>query len=393
MANFTCDICGGTIKMQANKTGVCQGCGMEYDLDAIRAMIGIAPANPAAVTAPSAQAPAPIPAPSASDDELSREALLCYLADVRTLETLVHEDDKAYRRLQDKTYSRSAAEKLAKNQYPDHLSKPSKEPEAPKEPQKDDSWKNLLIVFAAALIILVFILLLNVADMKQRVGRLYLNDTVLLAGSAAAFTVLAIPVFWLLDRQKRTEYEQKAAVYQQQHQQYTEAKQQYDAQMTEYSAQKETLEAQRQAEIAKALRQIADTAQEVINEKAAAEQLLKKAYAADIIPLQFRNIEGVYYLYDYLSTSKQSLSEALMQANLEAIKQKLDQMIKLQSVQIIQQAQANARLGRIMEFSEATMNNSAVAAQYAQIAAVNSAVTAKLAAYQLAYQKAEFWLK
>ena len=52
--------------------------------------------------------------------------------------------------------------------------------------------------------------------------------------------------------------------------------------------------------------------------------LLKKACSANIIPLQFRNIEGVYYLYDYLSTSNQSLSEALMQANLEAIKSKLD---------------------------------------------------------------------
>ena len=40
MANFVCDICGGAIKMQANKTGVCQGCGMEYDIEAIRAMAG-----------------------------------------------------------------------------------------------------------------------------------------------------------------------------------------------------------------------------------------------------------------------------------------------------------------------------------------------------------------
>ncbi len=128
--------------------------------------------------------------------------------------------------------------------------------------------------------------------------------------------------------------------------------------------------------------------------------LLKKAYSANIIPLQFRNIEGVYYLYDYLSTSNQSLSEALMQANLEAIKSKLDNMIKLQSAQIIQQAQTNARLDniqaqnqRLQELSEATMNNTAVAAKYAQIAAVNAEVSLKLQAQQLAYQKAEFWLK
>lgn len=128
--------------------------------------------------------------------------------------------------------------------------------------------------------------------------------------------------------------------------------------------------------------------------------LLQKAYDANIIPQQFRNIEGVYYLYDYLSTSNQSLSEALMQANLEAIKSKLDNMIKLQSAQIIQQAQTNARLDniqaqnqRLQELSEATKNNTAVAAKYAQIAAVNAEVSLKLQAQQLAYQKAEFWLK
>lgn len=128
--------------------------------------------------------------------------------------------------------------------------------------------------------------------------------------------------------------------------------------------------------------------------------LLQKAYDANIIPQQFRNIEGVYYLYDYLSTLNQSLSEALMQANLEAIKSKLDNMIKLQSAQIIQQAQTNAKLDniqaqnqRLQELSEATKNNTAVAAKYAQIAAVNAEVSLKMQAQQLAYQKAEFWLK
>ena len=81
-----------------------------------------------------------------------------------------------------------------------------------------------------------------------------------------------------------------------------------------------------------------------------------------------------------------------MQANLESIKQKLDDMIQIQSEQVIQQAQANAKLGKIIEISEDVRNNAAVAAKYAQITAVNSALNAKLAAKQLSYQKAEFWL-
>lgn len=61
--------------------------------------------------------------------------------------------------------------------------------------------------------------------------------------------------------------------------------------------------------------------------------------------------------------------------------------------QIIEQRITNAKLGKVLEYSEATMNNTAVAAKYAQIAAVNSEITKQLAAKQLAYQKAEFWLK
>lgn len=127
------------------------------------------------------------------------------------------------------------------------------------------------------------------------------------------------------------------------------------------------------------------------------KELLEKAYSANIIPLQFRNIQGIYYLYDYISTSNQSLSEALMQCNLEAIKEKLDNVIKLQSTAIIQQAEANAALyeqnQKILETAQATMNNTAVAAKYAQISAINSELSLKLQKKDLAYQRADFWLK
>ena len=41
------------------------------------------------------------------------------------------------------------------------------------------------------------------------------------------------------------------------------------------------------------------------------DALLKRAYDADVIPPQYRNISAVYYLYDRLSSSRESLSEAL----------------------------------------------------------------------------------
>lgn len=137
------------------------------------------------------------------------------------------------------------------------------------------------------------------------------------------------------------------------------------------------------------------------------EDMLSKAYSANIIPNQFRNIQGVYYLYDYLSTSNQSLSEALLQCNLEAIKQKLDTMINLQSEMIVEIAQQNAKTDKIIQQNRELLSSvkevgvhtanaaeaAREAAQYAQISATNSEVTRELAEKQLAYQSAEFWLR
>lgn len=136
---------------------------------------------------------------------------------------------------------------------------------------------------------------------------------------------------------------------------------------------------------------------EIDSEKSEISEQLQKAYDANIIPLQFRNIQGIYYLYDYISTSNQGLSEALMQCNLEAIKARLDNVINLQGKAIVQQAQANAALyqqnQQILITAQATMNNTAIAAKYAAISATNSTLALKLQKKNLAYQRADFWLK
>jgi hypothetical protein len=138
---------------------------------------------------------------------------------------------------------------------------------------------------------------------------------------------------------------------------------------------------------------------------------LEQAYSANIIPRPFRNIQGIYYLYDYLSTSNQSLSEALLQCNLEAIKNKLDNVIKQQGEYIIQQAQANAALYEqnqsilnslidlnskaddLNSKADSIASNTSMAAKYAQISATNSAVSVKLQSQMLSYQKSDYWFK
>ncbi|MBE6875476.1 MAG: hypothetical protein E7496_01930 [Ruminococcus sp.] len=161
---------------------------------------------------------------------------------------------------------------------------------------------------------------------------------------------------------------------------------------------------QEELEIKKLEQEINQLIAEIEAEQNQLKSALSRAYSANIIPLQFRNIEGVYYLYDYLSTSQQSLQSALIQANLDAIKKKLDEIISNQGEMILQQAQTNkmlfsqnqqmiASLQRIQESAVNTEQNSLVASQYAQISASNSETALIMQKEQLAYQKADYWMK
>lgn len=123
------------------------------------------------------------------------------------------------------------------------------------------------------------------------------------------------------------------------------------------------------------------------------KQALTRAYSANLIPKQFRNIYAVYYLYDYMSTSQESLSSAFLQCNLEEIKQRLETIIMQNREMIIQQAliisqneimidemrEQNKRLDNIQEqnqqmlqYAAETEKNTKKAAQYAQVAASNA---------------------
>lgn len=337
MAGFICDLCGGQITMQANKTGVCKECGMEYDLEAIRAKMGAA-SKPVSTPAPVASVAVQ------SSDEVDREALITYLNDVRVMETVISKDT---------AFSQKLAEKEQQLIFTKVAPSPPYKPISVEEAHS--KWKS---------------------DNK----RLLILDILLIPlCGAGLFFLLSHYLGWIeLKKKVIQEYE----IYEEKNKVYLAQKAEYDK---EKSRSERNLLRQRPE-----LRKHRTAAGAEI---ASYKKMLQTAYDANIIPVQFRNIQGVYYLYDYLSTSNQTLSEALMQCNLEAIKQKLDKMIQLQSEQIVQQAVTNAKLGKIYEVSEATMNNTAVAAKYAQIAAVNSEVTKKLASSSLAYQKADFWLK
>lgn len=129
-----------------------------------------------------------------------------------------------------------------------------------------------------------------------------------------------------------------------------------------------------------ALEEIAGELDEEIIEN---DKLINEAYSVNLIPSKYRNVYAAYFLYDYISTSTATLSEALLHCDLDTIIEKLESVIEQQSEMIMELAASNAKNEVIIRQNEQmlqhaiqTENNTALAAQYSQIAATNSKVTA-----------------
>lgn len=109
------------------------------------------------------------------------------------------------------------------------------------------------------------------------------------------------------------------------------------------------------------------------------DNMLQKMYRVNIIPGAFRNLYAIYYLHDFISTSNQSLSTALLHYDLNEIKAKLDTIIEQQQEIIIQQAVMLAQNEKMLEQNARQLkklasieSNTSLAATYSEIAANNA---------------------
>lgn len=291
--------------------------------------------------------------------ELERDALLVYLSNIRTLETLLYENNRTDKSLDSKRLELEEEYRKKKEDKP-------VEPVKAQEDSSGDKFRRgvfyTVIIAVGALMIFIGFHLGGFSG-------------VCIGGFGACMVVWTLLFMYSnsgVDRIIKDISERQEKDYEINIENYNKEISELEIKTNTYKEKISSAKGSIKADINKT------------------QQLLNKAYDLNIIPLQFRNIEGVYYLYDYLSTSNESLTSALMQANLESIKSKLDQVIKMQGAMIIQQAQANKAIFKQNEKILASMKN---VEQYSKISAINSEIAVKLSAKQLAYQKAEFWLR
>ncbi len=114
--------------------------------------------------------------------------------------------------------------------------------------------------------------------------------------------------------------------------------------------------------------------------------VLSTSYAINIIPQQFRNIDGICYLYDYLSTSRESFQSALVNFNMNKMNLNMQKMAGIQSEMLIQQYITNARILDLKKQNKDMLNklqaieeNTEIAAKYS---AMNEANTRTIAFFK-----------
>lgn len=115
------------------------------------------------------------------------------------------------------------------------------------------------------------------------------------------------------------------------------------------------------------------------DEWCAVRDLLEKAYSINIVPNQFRNIFAVFYLHDFITTSNESLTTAMLQFKLDEIKEKLTELIIETKKSIVNQALLIAQNDQLAKqnrdaitYLGAIEQNTANAAMYSKIAANNA---------------------
>lgn len=117
------------------------------------------------------------------------------------------------------------------------------------------------------------------------------------------------------------------------------------------------------------------------------DSLLKENYGLNVLANQYRNLASLYYIYDYMSSSQESLKDTLihehMENGIQRIIQKLDYIIDQNQEIIFQNRILEADNKKIIEQNEKMLTslrkteiNTATACQYAEISANYSKINA-----------------
>lgn len=123
-----------------------------------------------------------------------------------------------------------------------------------------------------------------------------------------------------------------------------------------YKKELKTLKDQYENEINIAIPNLTKAIKKLSDERDEALKILNECYDLNVIPSKYRNIYAVTFLYDYLSTSKCSLRDALLACDLDKIQMQLDSIIENQRNMICRLAKIEANSEKQIKQQELMIN-------------------------------------
>jgi len=424
-----CRFCGKQIE---DDSQFCSGCGKSQGAASNSAqetpVINVPASTPARGSG--RNVPVSVVAPANASSELSKQAVQIYLHDVLAIELAIQQMSEKKLELEEEN------KHLNVWKYGEDITYPRK-PLPPTEPRTpyqgeyafSDCWDDFMNtenvkypIFLAAGVV-GFITLVATA-----VNNGFFNGLMLGVLVAAVIFGIGIGVYFVVSMLRhRNDYSYRLELYRNTEMPaYQKKVQQYENQMKQYNNTCEYVTAQRTARSKEAEGMI--TANDAVLGKLRmklryAKNMLETAYSANIIPVQYRKLSPVYFLHDYISSSREGLTDALLQCKLDSIDQKLAHTIKQNSTIILQnavqiaqnaiqiaqnkqiienqetiidqqgdiiaeqrvhteqQAKIISQNQKILEAERQNAANSAQAAEYARISAINSETTSFFATY------------
>lgn len=148
---------------------------------------------------------------------------------------------------------------------------------------------------------------------------------------------------------KKREYEQRL-------ENYKETSVEYEKELNKYEKELGEIEVKYKKETTVAIPNLTKAIKKLSDERDEALKILNECYDLNVIPSKYRNIYAITFLYDYLSTSKCSLRDALLACDLDKIQMQLDSIIENQRNMICRLAKIEANSEKQIKQQELMIN-------------------------------------
>ena len=192
------------------------------------------------------------------------------------------------------------------------------------------------------------------------------KSTYLISAIVCFLTVIGIPlgIIYLVGFFKYDKVTEDMLTEEKLNEKKLEAEAQFDREMKDYQSKRIAFLNKQESDKEECRKRFKENQSHIIE----AEQNLRMLYNYNIIPTQYRNIYAVFYLYDYLSTSNESLTDALLHYNIQEMKDSLDRLISNTNTIIVQQAINEKHLRNIEASSALTAEYSRIIASCSEVA-------------------------